>query len=535
MVKRKKRNNNNEGISFWQSASDLMIALILLLLLSLMLLSLYIIQIKWSDYTNYNPDVNKAAETTDKNEENDNPGDADEDRAGQPSQDGEGDGDDDGGGDDGDSGEGLFPDQYDGKKSAVRVILVDAETEQTIKEKGVQFDLHAKDDSVVTLYSYYPSKKQYDTFQTTKNGSFYLPEMILMGHYYLAQVSQLEGYDIADKVEFYLDGLYDWSDPFEVEIPLYPERDIIRILMTDDATGEPVSGGLFEVIADESIITKDGSIRYRKGEVVDTIKCDAKGYGESDRLFLGKYTVKQSKIPEYYANITEEISKDLTEQKEEEDKAGKNAEPVVTEVKSERTKIHLVLTDELTGDPISGAVFDVGGTAYTTGADGSIELDKLSKNTAYEFVQESSVGDYSIADPVTVKVSANGRIKKKAVGTIEVSNRMIRCEIGVKDAILGSHISGKNLSLYKDKKLIESWQSEEDYREFTDLEAGEYVLMLDNKEYPVTVSDTAEIQYNDIRLFTVESFAVIAVILLVIAVLIIIIRWIRRRRGMNNG
>ena len=50
-------------------------------------------------------------------------------------------------------------------------------------------------------------------------------------------------------------------------------------------------------IATQGIITPDGTLRYAKGTVVDTVTTDENGNSESKALYLGKYTVRETKAP----------------------------------------------------------------------------------------------------------------------------------------------------------------------------------------------------------------------------------------------
>ena len=66
--------------------------------------------------------------------------------------------------------------------------------------------------------------------------------------------------------------------------------------------------GTFRVVAAEDIATLDGTVRYTAGQVVDTIECDEEGYGESQELYLGTYTVQQATSPDYYATMEEDLT-----------------------------------------------------------------------------------------------------------------------------------------------------------------------------------------------------------------------------------
>lgn len=54
---------------------------------------------------------------------------------------------------------------------------------------------------------------------------------------------------------------------------------------------------MFEIYADEDITTPDGTIRYTKDTLVDTITTDEKGTATSKLLYLGKYRVVETVAP----------------------------------------------------------------------------------------------------------------------------------------------------------------------------------------------------------------------------------------------
>ena len=182
--------------------------------------------------------------------------------------------------------------------------------------------------------------------------------------------------------------MYDWPDPYVVQIRVAPCKNIIRLQMNDAETQQPVGGGTFRVIAAEDIITKDGTARYTQGQQVDTITCDENGYGESKELYLGKYTVQQQSSPNYYTTMQQDLDVEV-EKKNGED-------PELHEIDTEKTKIILNVTDELTSSALEGVVFTVTNEhtgiaqTVTTDASGMIYLTDLDKSTTYHQLRASS-------------------------------------------------------------------------------------------------------------------------------------------------
>ena len=528
------KKKRGENLDFWKSSSDLLTALILVLLLVIMSLILYILQIPEKEYTDFHQNTQEqSVENGQGDKYDDENKDEDDSEHGHDSGGGGGGGDGgDGNGDD----VGTLPGDEEGIKSAVYVTMVDAETQKAVKEAGVNFELYSADKALQILNTYYPKKHAYKKFETTKDGTFYLPEKIYEDSYYLHQLTALEGYDMANKVKFTLDDTYDWDKPYVVKVPMYPARDVIRLQLSDSKDGTIVPNGEFEVIASEDVTTQDGTVRYRKGEVVGKIVCDKKGYGKSKRLYLGKYEVKQSVIPEYYASYEDVLTADLSEPKQ---KADSEKGTKIHDVKMDRTKITFVLTDELDGSPINGAEFTVstpsGEEDMTTDESGEIVLDTVEKNSTYEFTQKNSTGDYiPLENPVKVKVSAKGRVGKDAEATVTATNRMIRVDVGIKDFVTRTHVADVTVEMFaKGGKSVGKWTSNGAYTEITDLSPGEYYVTINgkqNKKYKYTVTDTAQIQKCDINTFTTKSYLAIGLIAIAVAGLALVINKILTKR-----
>lgn len=514
--------NKNNSFNLWQSATDMMTGLVIILLLIIMLLCLYLL---------YSPE--RGAEESDKatssnlvdteNEDNNDNGkdNADGNSHIEETTRNDNNGDDHGNGSGnqtinpagGGDGDGDRP-QDEGIKSAVLVQVVDNDTGRIIPKENVTFELYQQNGGLEVLNTYYPQKISYRKYATTTNGTFYLPEKIYQGDYYLKDLTAPTGYEIAADTPFSIHELYDWPEPYIVSVRVSPARSTIKLLLTDESTGMPVSGSTFKVIAAEDITTSDGTVRYPAGSVVDEISLDEHGSGSSKELYLGKYTVSQDTVPLYYAKVQNNLTVTL------EDKTN-GTDDSVHEIKEAKTRVVLTLSDELYKDQkISGAVFAVsedGSTepvTYSTGSDGTITLENLQKETEYHISETSPVGHY-MQDRTEHKISvdADGRINGKTSYEMNLTNRMIRVNVGVVDAVLRHQVSNLAISLYdKEGTLVSNWTSSGQVQNLTDLAPGEYHILINNdeaKEYTFVVQDTADIQNWSIRKYTAESYIVI--------------------------
>lgn len=528
MKTRKRRQDPDAEYNFWQPATDMMSALVYVLLLIIALLGLYLL----SDYTGLEEPSSSSEEAASSGWHDDDydgwhDGGADDDP---------GDGDGDGRYDQqiiqtGGGGGGGYDE--DGVKAAVFAELIDEETERRIQEAGVRFELYRTDTahlingSLQTLNTYYPEKISYREYETTEEGTFYLPEKIWQGSYYFRQLSEPEGYDAAADTYYDVDRMYDWPEPYIVQIRVAPCKNIIRLQMNDAETQQPV-GGTFRVIAAEDIITKDGTVRYTQGQQVDTITCDEAGYGESVELYLGKYTVQQQSSPNYYTTMQQDLDAEV------EKKNG--SDPELHKIDTEKTKIILNVTDELTSSALEGAVFTVAnrrtGTTQTVATDGAgqIRLTDLDKSTTYLIREQQAPENYRPDDTDhTVTVAADGRIDGAGSTTLDITNRLLRVSISAVDTVLRSNTEGEQLSLYNEQdQLIRSWTSSDSGQLFTDLTEGSYYVVrgkadpANARKYPFTVQDTASTQNWTVPVFTLRS----AVALAVLAVVAVGVVWL---------
>ena len=542
----KKHNPKNEDINFWQSSSDLMTALMLILILVILLLALCLIHNPDEDYDDYHPYSESSVAEVESEEEEEEEHEKDHDMDHENSSNGGGGGGDGGGGDgDGnDDGEGPedepgeYPMGDEGTKSAVYVMLVDGETRRTIEEAGVEFDLRSQRGILQILNTYYPEKITYREYQTTDKGVFFLPEKIPHGQYYLRNLSQASGYDLAEDTAFEVDRLYDWPEPLVVTVPVYPSRNVIRVRMTDE--GKSIEGGSFDIIAKEDVTTLDGTTRYRKGEIVGSINCGEDGTGESDELYLGTYTLKQKDIPEYYAGLLETIDAEVGNKDEDND---------TLEIENEKTRVIVELQDELTGAALDGVEFNVsdGNTeeTYKTDNRGKFELTDIPKDTTYTIKQVDGKENYIVPEkPETVKISTSGRIGREAEKTVTLTNRILRVNIGAEDAILGGRIADISLSLYDGNDgYIRSWTTSGTPVSFTDLKEGSYYLTAngnEKKHYPITIANTKEEQNINISIWTWKSYAALAAGALIgFAILFVLYKLIKhlitRKKNKNNS
>ena len=211
-------------------------------------------------------------------------------------------------------------------ESYIQVVKVDAETGKTIPYAGAGFQIYDPSGNLITMEFTYPTPTTVDTFYTDANGSLVTPEKLPYGQgYSIVEVQSPYGY-VLDSTPVYFDVAEENSSEesgvtvIKVEKTNMPQKGTISIEKTGEVFfGVSVSGGtdengqelpviyqpiyetqglpdtVYEIRAAEDVVTPDGTLRYSKGELVDTVTTDETGFAKSKELYLGKYEVKEVK------------------------------------------------------------------------------------------------------------------------------------------------------------------------------------------------------------------------------------------------
>ena len=208
-------------------------------------------------------------------------------------------------------------------ESYIKVVKKDAETGKTIPYAGAGFQIYDPSGNKVTMTFTYPTPTTIDTFYTDADGQLVTPEKLEYGKgYSLVEVQAPYGY-VLDSTPVSFDVTEENATQegtiklVKVEKPNMAQKGTISVEKTGevffgvnvsgeegkDVIYQPVykvkglAGATYEITADEDVVTPDGTLRYYKGEVVDTITTDEEGTAKSKELYLGKYTVTETKAP----------------------------------------------------------------------------------------------------------------------------------------------------------------------------------------------------------------------------------------------
>jgi len=208
-------------------------------------------------------------------------------------------------------------------ESFIKVVKVDAESGKNIPYAGAGFEIYDPDGNKVSMTFTYPTPTTIDTFYTDAEGTLVTPQKLEYGKgYSLVEVQAPYGY-VLDKTPVLFDVTEDNSSEeggiqlVKVEKPNMAQKGKITVEksgevffgvnVSGDENSEVIyqpvykveglEGAVYEIKALEDVITPDGTLRYEKGQLVDTITTTKDGNVKSKELYLGKYEVTEVKAP----------------------------------------------------------------------------------------------------------------------------------------------------------------------------------------------------------------------------------------------
>lgn len=200
-------------------------------------------------------------------------------------------------------------------ESYLKIVKADSETGKTIPYAGATFEIYDPDGKLVEMTATYPSVERHTQFKTNKDGYLITPEVLKYGlQYSIVEIAAPYGY-VLDKTPVYFDVTADNSEISDgitiiiTEKKNTPQKGVINIYKSGETfstvtcknnkyipiyleTG--LDGAEFDIIADEDIITPDGTLRYCKNETAAHI-VTTDGYASSKALYLGKYRIEETK------------------------------------------------------------------------------------------------------------------------------------------------------------------------------------------------------------------------------------------------
>ena len=439
-------------------------------------------------------------------------------------------------------------------EALVEIVKKDAETGKIIPAAGIGFKVRNTDTGeYIVQHINYPTPVDIDTYYTDVTGKLMLPEKLPYGNYEIIEQCTAYGYVLsAEPVAFKVDGtkttvtVEKHNMPQKGSIKLSKSGEIFFSVIETDGLYQPVFadkglvGAVYEITAAEDIITPDGTLRYAKGTVVDTVTTDENGKAESKPLYLGKYEIREIKAPYGMVLNGTEKTVELTY-------AGETVEITETaaEFYNERQKAALSLAkilgkDEIFGIGNNGEILSVRFGLYTAEdliatdgtvipKDGLLEIANCNENGNITFKTDIPVGaklyvkeiatdshyilsdekypvtfEYAGQDTALVEITANGgeAIRNELIyGTVKGLKIDRETEKSIAGAVFGLFRTDTS-EFTKETAVLIAESGKDGVFGFEKIPYGNWLIKelqpadgyLTNEEiYPVTVSENEQV------------------------------------------
>ena len=314
-----------------------------------------------------------------------------------------------------------------------------------------------------------------------------------------------------------------------------------EIMESGQTTYKPVftecalSGAVFQVTATEDIVTADGTVHAKAGDVVAEIMTDENGYGETEPLYLGRYEVREIKAPFGYVMNSEPKYAELIyagQEFEVRDTVNTAFENEYQGVKISLSKV--MENDELFGiygnDYYTSVRFGLFAAEDITAADGSvipadglISEVSLDENMTAKFDVQIPFGRYYVQEIATdehyvlngEKYLVTFEYMGQEVTTVSIDcgqfvNELKRGKVeGIKvnesdepleNAVFGL-FTADCVKFSRDTAIMTAASDKNGYFVFDEIPYGEYIVreieaptgyILSGESYPVTVCEDGE-------------------------------------------
>ncbi|WP_281960366.1 SpaA isopeptide-forming pilin-related protein, partial [Bacillus cereus] len=352
---------------------------------------------------------------------------------------------------------------------SLQIIKMD-DKDQTKRLAGAEFTLKDAKGNVVK-----------EGITTDKSGTVKVDGLV-PGEYTLEETKAPEGYELTKQI---------------IHVTVDGEK-VIDVKVTNGK-----SLGQFEIVKvdaqDKTKVLSDAEFEvYKDGKKVDTLRTDKTGKVVSQKLEPGKYTLKETKAPQGYKLLKEEIEVVVEADK-------------VVEVQIENAKelgsLQVIKKDAESGKVLAGAEFklkneagQVVGEAKTTNKDGVVKFESLVPGRYTLEETKAPEGYKALEVTVEVNVVANEVVKQEVMNE-KVTGQFEIVKVDAEDKT--RLLSGAEFEVYKDGKKVAELKTDESGKVMSPkLPLGEYTVKetkapagykLSNKEWKVTIQNEKEV------------------------------------------
>lgn len=187
--------------------------------------------------------------------------------------------------------------------SRIQIVKTDAETGNTVPLSGFKFQVLDSNGETMSFADPYDVNGTVDTFTTDGSGQVTIPQRLKSGKYSIKEVSAAAPYTVnGDAVCFEVPKDYKKASPVTViKVSDKQAKGKATITKTCSHDGEALQGAEYDVVAQQDIVSPDGTVRAKAGDVVDHVKTGDDGKATTKGLYLGAgsaaYAFIETKAP----------------------------------------------------------------------------------------------------------------------------------------------------------------------------------------------------------------------------------------------
>ena len=177
--------------------------------------------------------------------------------------------------------------------SRIQIVKTDAETGNTVPLSGFKFQVLDSNGETMSFADPYDVNGTVDTFTTDDAGQVTIPQRLKSGKYSIKEVSAVAPYTVnGDAVGFEVPKDYKKASPVTViKVSDKQAKGKATITKTCSHDGEALQGAEYDVVAQQDIVSPDGTVRAAAGDVVDHVKTGQDGRATTKELYLGSGSV----------------------------------------------------------------------------------------------------------------------------------------------------------------------------------------------------------------------------------------------------
>lgn len=415
--------------------------------------------------------------------------------------------------------------------SRLQIVKCDAETGNTVLLSGFKFQILDADGKVVSFDDPYDVNAKVDTFTTDANGQVSMPGKLKSGKYAVKEIATSAPYLLnSETVGFEVSKDYKDASPITV-VKVFDRQVMGQATITKSCAddGKNLKDAEYDVVAQENVVSPDGTVRASKGQIVDHVTTGDDGTATTKNLYLGSgsatYAFIETKAPKGHVLDTTPVEFTLSYKDDKTDLVTASVEQ-----KDKPTKVKVNKTILGTDDVLAGAKFDIWNIddqeTFQTGTSVAIRADEGKEVSVKQNVSSSTVtvnsNDYSIVlkdkdgkeievgSDTTVEAGDYTVVAKKGDDEVKLSDATISVDKGKSYTVaIKNHIFGTSAELSETGDSVPSVKLTWDaarmaYTTDKALASGKYTVSVDGVAVGKISVKSGEIAYASISNDTVK-------------------------------